>query len=225
MAQTPRRVFFLIYDQVEMLDLAGPYEVFSMANVVSGKVEFELYTVSPDRDPQTGNPRLVSPMRHGEAKSLGLDLRATHTIDHWPDDEPIDMLVIPGGDPELTRKFKDKYPAVIEWIAGQRQKVSILATVCVGALIAAQANVFDGLKATTHVIFIPTLRTLTSSGNTTVVERVRFVDNDKPSHNVISSAGVSAGIDMALHIVGKLLGDAIRVGTADAMEYILDRNT
>jgi len=224
MAQTPRRVFFLIYDKVEMLDLAGPYEVFSMANVVSGKVEFELYTVSPDRDPQTASPRLVSPMRHAEAKSLGLELRATHAIDRCPD-EAIDILVIPGGDPRLMHEFKDKYPAVIEWIAGQRPKVSILATVCVGALIAARANVFDGLKATTHSGFIPVLRNLTSGGNTTVVDGVRFVDNDKPSHNVISSAGVSAGIDMALHIVGKLLGDAIRVGTATAMEYLLDRNT
>ena len=116
-------------------------------------------------------------------------------------------------------RFKKEYPAAIDWIAGQRSRVKILATVCVGALIAAQASVFDNLKATTHGANIDDLKKLTQ-GRTDVVSGVRFVD-DGQAPNVISSAGVTAGIDMALHVVGKLLGDVIRRRTADIMEYRL----
>jgi transcriptional regulator GlxA family with amidase domain len=190
MAQTPRRVFFLIYDQVEILDLAGAYDVFTIANIASGGRAFELHTISP----AAGS---IGPMR-----------------------QPIDMLVIPGGPPDLMLQFKQRYPAVIDWIAGQRPKVKILATVCVGALIAAQADVFDGLKATTHGANIGDLEKLTQGRGTDVVSGVRFVD-DGQAPNVISSAGVTAGIDMAFHVVGKLLGDGIRRRTAGIMEYNL----
>jgi transcriptional regulator GlxA family with amidase domain len=211
MAQTPRKVFFLIYDQVEILDLAGAYDVFSIANIASGDMAFELHTVSPTEGS-------IGPMRHPAQPDRGLHLKATHTIDAWSD-QPIDMLVIPGGPPDLMFRFKKEYPAAIDWIAGQRPKVKILATVCVGALIAAQANVFDNLKATTHGANIDDLKKLTQ-GRTDVVSGVRFVD-DGQAPNVISSAGVTAGIDMAFHVVGKLLGEGIRRRTAGIMEYRL----
>jgi putative intracellular protease/amidase len=70
-------------------------------------------------------------MRHAGQPDRGMHLEATHTIDAWSD-QPIDMLVIPGGPPDLMLQFKQRYPAVIDWIAGQRPKVKILATVCVG---------------------------------------------------------------------------------------------
>ena len=212
MAQTPRRVFFLIYDQVEILDLAGAYDVFTIANIASGDRAFELHTVSPTK-------AAIGPMRHPAQPDRGLHLEATHTIDAWSD-QPIDMLVIPGGPPDLMLQFKQRYPAVIDWIAGQRPKVKILATVCVGALIAAQADVFDGLKATTHGANIGDLEKLTQGRGTDVVSGVRFVD-DGQAPNVISSAGVTAGIDMAFHVVGKLLGEGVRRRTAGIMEYNL----
>jgi transcriptional regulator GlxA family with amidase domain len=197
MAQIPRRVFFLIYDQVEILDFAGAYDVFTIANIASGDRAFELHTVSPAKGS-------IGPMRHPAQPVRGLHLEATHTIDAWSD-QPIDMLVIPGGPPDLMLQFKQRYPAAIDWIAGQRPKVKILATVCVGALIAAQADVFDGLKATTHGANIGDLEKLTQGRGTVVVSGLRFVD-DGQAPNVISSAGVTAGIDMAFHVVGKLLG-------------------
>src|SRR6476659_9881842 len=83
MAQTPRRVFFLIYDQVEILDLAGAYDVFTIANIASGERAFELHTVSPTKG-------AIGPMRHPAQPDRGLHLEATHTIDAWSD-QPIDM--------------------------------------------------------------------------------------------------------------------------------------
>ena len=212
MAQGPRKVFFLIYDEVEILDFAGAYDVFSIANIASGDMAFELHTISPTEE-------WVSPMRHPAQPDRGLHLKATHTIDAWSD-QLIDMFVIPGGPPDLMLRFKKEYPAVIDWIARQRPKVKILATVCVGALIAAQADVFDYLKATTHGANIDDLKRLTQGRRTDVVSGVRFVD-DGQAPNVISSAGVTAGIDMAFHIVGKLLGEGIRSRTAAIMEYRL----
>ena len=72
MAQTPRRVFFLIYDQVEILDLAGAYDVFTIANIASGERAFELHTVSPTKG-------AIGPMRHPAQPDRGLHLEAMHT--------------------------------------------------------------------------------------------------------------------------------------------------
>jgi len=202
MADNPRKVFFLIYDGVEVLDFTGPFDVFAMTSVATGQTHFEMHTVSPNDRPVT--------------TWHGLVIQAKHSVDNCPNDA-IDILVIPGGDPDLVFNFKNKYPGVIDWISNRRSHVKVLSTVCVGALIAAQAGVFDDLEATTHHQFLEQLSVF-SHGRAKVIHGARYVDNPG-TPNVISSAGVSAGIDMAFHLVGKLLGPEARRNTAKTMEY------
>lgn len=196
-----RKVFFLIYDQVECLDFTGPYDVFSMANVATGKDYFELFTVSPDG---------------GTVKALhGLGIEANYSVADCPNDD-IDILVIPGGIPETVLEFGKTHPEVIEWIRKRPANVEIFATVCIGALLGAQANVFDGLGATTHQGYLDQLECLAPKAR--IVRGARYVDNGCES-TVTSSAGVSAGIDLAFHIVERLLGSEVRRTTEVLMEY------
>ncbi len=197
-----RRAIFLIYDDVEVLDFTGPFDVFSMANVVGAKRPFELFTVSPDGKP-------VRTMH-------GLSVNPDYSIDNCPKDD-MDFVVIPGGVPPLMLDFDQRYPDVIDWIAESRSWTKVLATVCIGALIGARAGVFDGLRATTHHAFLDKL-TEFSDSKATVIPGARYVDNDGEPE-IISSSGVTAGIDMALYLLGKHEGCDVRRKTAAIMEY------
>ncbi len=197
-----RRVLFLIYDDVEVLDFTGPFDVFSMANIVGAQKQFEMFTVGPD-----GNP----------VKTIhGLSINPDYGVENCPM-EALDILVIPGGEPSLMFEFDRKYPRVIDWIASSLSRTQVLATVCVGALIGAKAGLFEGLKATTHHGFLRQLEEF-SNGNATIVPGARYIDNDGIPE-IISSSGVSAGIDMAFYLLGKLEGNDMKQKTAAIMEY------
>ena len=136
----------------------------------------------------------------------GLLVQPRFTIDYHP---PIDVLVVPGGgvDAELERR------AVISWVAAQQQTAELTVSVCTGAFLLGRAGVLAGKSATTHWDDIDDLRR--AFPDTRVVEGARWVDEGA----VITAAGISAGLDVSLHIVARLAGDHLASQTARYMDY------
>ena len=122
---------------------------------------------------------------------------------------PMDVLIIPGGivSDEL------KHESVIRWIAECSRTTTITASVCTGAILLAKASLLDGKQATTHWEDIPEMRAMFPQVE--VLTETRWVDTGK----IVSSAGISAGIDMCLHIVERLISESIAVSTARQMEF------
>lgn len=195
-----RRVAILVFDDVEVLDFAGPFEVFSRTRLEPGpesrrsdeSAPFEVFTVA----------RTAAPVR----ATGGLVVTPSHGFDDAPD---IDLLLVPGG--FGTRPLVDD-EEVVGWIRDTAARAELTTSVCTGALLLARAGLLDGRRATTHWGAIDLLRE--SFPTTTVVENVRWVED-----GAITSAGVSAGIDMALHVVARLCGEAVAAETARYMEY------
>ena len=189
-----RNVAIFMFDDVEVLDFAGPFEVFSVTSELNkASRPFAVSTVAE-------NPGAVSARN-------GLSVNPDCTISDCP---PPDILIVPGG--LGTRKLINN-SAVISWIKHCSQTAELVLSVCTGSLLLAKAGLLEGLAATTHHGALDLLREL--APNTTIVENQRFVDNGK----IITSGGIAAGIDMSLHVVGKLLGTAQAEKTAEYMEY------
>ena len=177
-----RAVGILIFDDVEVLDFCGPFEVFSVASETSthdgGPPLFQVVTIA--ERPGTVTCR------------GGLLVRPHHTIDDHP---PLDILVVPGGAGVV--QVRDN-PSVLDWIADQVAGVELTTSVCTGATLLAARGLLDGRRATTHWGSITWLREHHPAIE--VVEGTRYVDTG----SVIIAAGVSAGIDTSLHIVARL---------------------
>lgn len=190
-----RNVGILIFPDVELLDFAGPYEAFTAANFGgSGEQHFEVFTVAE----QPGELRVRA----------GLRVVPDYTIDDAPN---IDVLVVPGG--QGTRREVNN-PRLVGWIADVTAKAELTTSVCTGAFLLAEAGVLaEHAVATTHWASIDRLRDTYPSLD--VRQGVRFVDDGA----VVSSAGVSAGIDMSLHVIERLCGRDIAAGSARLMEY------
>lgn len=165
----------LLFDGVEELDFAGPWEVFSAL-------------ASLDKD-----LRVVTIAEHEGVVQCSKGLRVL--ADHRLDDAPaLDVVLVPGG--QGTRREVEN-PVLIEWLRKVSPSCQWVTSVCTGALLLHEAGPARGKRVTTHFGFIPTLR---ERGDVTVLEGVRFVRDG----NLVTSAGVSAGIDMALWLVGQL---------------------
>lgn len=182
-----RKVAIVVYDHMEILDFAGPGEVFQSTGDA-----FEVYTVAEKAAPilSQGFVRIVP----------------DYTIDTAP--RP-DVLVIPGGGTSGVLN-SDRMMA---WIGGTAREAEVTMTVCTGAFVLARTGLLDGLHATTWHGAVDALRK--AAPRVIVHENVRFVDNGK----YVTTAGVSAGIDGALHVVSRLLGEETAHATARYMEY------
>ncbi|WP_077037673.1 DJ-1/PfpI family protein [Pelomonas sp. KK5] len=189
----------VVFEEVELLDMAGPYEVFTTAARVHGRSQpagaaplFRVFAVGCEAG-------IVS-------ARAGLRVLPDCTLREHP---PLDCAIVPGGvvDAELGR------PELMTWIAAQAGSARILASVCTGALLLAQAGVLDGLEATTHWEDIEALRALRPGLR--VREGQRWVDQGR----IVTSAGISAGIDMSLHLVERLHGRELALRTARQMEF------
>jgi putative intracellular protease/amidase len=187
-AAETRNVAIVLYPGVELLDFAGPGEVFSSA----GTGAFHVYTVAASAQP------LVS---QGFVK-----ITPDYAIDGAP--RP-DVIVIPGGN--VGAVIND--PKMMAWLKKGAAESEITMSVCNGAIALAQASLLDGLKATTHWSALPRLRKF---GKVTVVPDERFTDNGR----IVTTQGVSAGIDGALHVVERLIG--VEAAWADA-HYMMYR--
>lgn len=187
-----RTVAILVFNGVEILDFSGPLDVFAHARDPKGRVAFKQYTVAKSMEPITSQ---------GFVKIV-----PNYTFANCP--KP-DILVIPGGG--VGGVVKDE--ETMKWIKDTGPGAERVLSVCTGALIMQAAGFLEGMKATTHWSAIQRLRE--QAPNTTVLEDVRYVDNG----HIVTSAGVSAGIDMSLHVVAKLLGLDAADTAALGMEY------
>ena len=182
-----RNVAIFLYQGVEVLDFAGPAEVFSSA----GEGAFHVFTIARTREP------VVS--------QRFLKILPDYAIGEGP--RP-DIVVIPGGDQQASTAD----PRVIEWIrtvsAGE-----LTMSVCTGAFLLAKAGLLDGLDATTHWSALESLAR--AAPRTRIVGGERFVDAGR----VLTTQGVSAGIDGALHVVQRFLGAEAAWRTARYMQY------
>lgn len=188
-----RQTAILVFDDVEILDFAGPFEVFAVTDELSDHSLFNVYTVAE----HAGTVRARN----------GLKIIPDHTLESTP---AADLLIIPGG--FGTRALLRK-PALIEWIRTQAKRAEIVASVCTGSLVLAQAGLLDALDVTTHYQRLDLLREL--APNARVQGDRRFLDNGR----VVTSAGISAGLDMSLHLVARLHGRDTAEKTARYMEY------
>jgi transcriptional regulator GlxA family with amidase domain len=187
------RTAILVFDEVEVLDFAGPFEVFSVTGRRRKLEPFDVYTVAE---------------RHGPVVARnGLSLNPRYAFGNCP---PPDLLVVPGG---YGTRREMKNPVVLEWVTRLAPGCDLVLSVCTGALVLGAAGLLDGLQATTHFMAFDELQAVAPGA--ALRPRARIVDNGR----VILSAGVSAGIDMALHVVAQLLGPDVARETARYMEY------
>ncbi|MBO9732487.1 MAG: DJ-1/PfpI family protein [Chitinophaga sp.] len=178
-------ICFYLYEGVEVLDFAGPMEVFSYAG-------FKVFTVAKTRAP------LVS---QGILKIMP---------DYSIQDAPAaDIFAVFGGEAQVAADD----PEVINWIKSRDASVSHYFSVCTGAFVLGKAGLLDGLTVTTFHSAIPGLQRTVPAAK--VLQQVRYVDNGR----VITTAGISAGIDGALHLVAKLRGGEEALRIAQLMEY------
>jgi transcriptional regulator GlxA family with amidase domain len=194
-------VGILIFDGVEVLDFAGPYEVFSRTRLVGG-VESRLTDDS-------------APFHVFTVARSKIEVRATGglrvTPDHAFDDAPgIDILVVPGG--FGTRALLED-AGTLDWIREIARLAKRVTSVCTGALLLARVGLLRDRPATTHRSALDLLAGMDPSIAVDRERRVVFADR------VVTSAGVSAGIDMALDLVEQLHGRAVADETAAYVEY------
>ncbi len=175
-----KHIGILLYDGVEELDVAGPWEVLSYWCRTFPDDGYSVRCLS-----QTGEP-----VRCAQGMTM-------HPDDAFGASPPLTVLLYPGGAPPvIEQQLAD--PARLDWVRQIRSATPLLTSVCTGALVYAAAGVLAGRAATTHWNFVDRLARLDPS--ITVAPQSRFVD----AGDVITSAGVSAGIDMALYLVSRL---------------------
>lgn len=182
-------VAIVVHEGVELLDFAGPGEVFAAAG---GGRAFNVYTVAPQAKPLTSQRFLSVTPRYSVA-----------------DCPTPDILVIPGGNTRVLLQDKE----FMAWAKKTVPQTQITLSVCTGAFVLAELGLLDDAEATTHFGSISFLKS--KHPKVKVRENIRFVDNGK----IITSAGVSAGIDSSLHVVARLCGLETAQKTARYMEY------
>lgn len=182
-----------LYEDAEVLDFSGPFEVFSTANRLNNKnQQFHVFLIGETDLPiQARGGFCVTPKYH---------------IHHHP---ALDLLIVVGG--VHTEELQKTH--IIQWLQQQALKVPIMASVCTGAFLLAEAGILDTYQATTHWSDIEEFKQ--TYPDISIIENVRWVDNQK----VITSGGISAGIDMSLHLLSKLSSQQVALSTAKHMAF------
>ena len=188
-----QNVGIFIFSDVEVLDFAGPYEVFSVASEMHEYKYFNVFTISESGE-------LIKTVN-------GLKVQPDYSFDSHPD---IDILIIPGG---FGSRKLIKNEKVLNWVKKNYLKSTITCSVCSGALVLGKLGLLDNLSSTTHHQVTELLKEVAPLTN--VDKGKRYIDNGK----VMTSAGISAGIDLALHIVNKIYGIEAERKTVEHMEY------
>ncbi|MDI1313755.1 DJ-1/PfpI family protein [Prosthecobacter sp.] len=193
-------VGIFIFNDIEVLDLGGPFEVFSVATRVKARLEpgslppFNVFAIGETTIPIRTRGGLIVTPNHSFA-----------------DHPRIDLLIIPGGivSAELTKE------TVISWITATAAQAKTIASVCTGSFLLAKTGLLNGKRATTHWEDIDDMQSMFPQ--VTVEKNVRWVEQE----NIITSAGISAGIDMSLHLVSRLDSEslALALATAKQMDY------
>ena len=180
----------LLFDDAEELDFAGPWEVFTMAAKMKGE----------------GTVVMIAEHDRPVRCAKGLRVLPDHTFTNAP---ALDIILVPGG--QGTRR-EDKNPVLLEFLRAAGARAWWVTSVCTGAALLAAAGLARGKRITSHWAYLDTLR---ERGDVTVLEGRRYVRDG----NVVTAAGVSAGIDMALWLVGEINGPDFARGVQKAIEY------
>jgi transcriptional regulator GlxA family with amidase domain len=193
-----KRVGILIFADVEVLDFCGPFEVFSAVRLDESKRReepspFEVLLIAETLEPVTATG--------------GLRVLPDHDLKNCP---PLDLLVVPGGWGTRELVHNDN---VIGWIRYRAAHVGLAASVCTGSFLLGQAGLLDGRPATTHWRSLD--RMAQTFPTVHVVRDQRVVDDG----SIVTSAGIAAGIDLALRVVARFHGEEIARATAQHMEY------
>ncbi|MDH6128119.1 DJ-1/PfpI family protein [Kitasatospora sp. GP82] len=168
----------LIFEGAEELDFAGPWEVFTASSMLRDHADTVVLVAEA-----------LGPVRCNK----GMRVLPDHTLDRCP---PLDVLLVPGGN---GTRLQVSNSALIEWITKASAEATWVTSVCTGALLLHEAGPARGRRVATHHAFEDTLQ---SRGDITVVRDARYVVDG----NLITSQGVSAGIDMALWLIGRIHG-------------------
>ena len=196
------RVHILAFDDVEALDLAGPYEVFTTASRVARRRQpgtpapFDVACVARERLPVRARAGLTLLPEHGFA-----------------DAPPCDLLVVPGGVVDAAMACAETR----QWLARVGAQAALVASVCTGAFLLASSGLLTSGPTTTHWEDVSDLRRQFPALE--VREGVRWVDQGR----IVTSAGISAGIDMSLYLVERLAGPGLAEATARQMDYTWTR--
>jgi len=191
-------VGILLFNDVEVLDFCGPFEVFSVTRLNEEKRRqeaspFSVLLVAEKKDPIT--------------TAGGMRVLPDYDLDDCP---RLDILVVPGGWGTRTEMNNAR---LVDWIARHSAQLETLASVCTGSLLLGKAHLLDGKRATTHWRALDWMQELFPE--TRVERELHFVQDG----NLITSAGISAGIDMALKVVSSHFGEDVARNTAKNMEY------
>ena len=198
MPENRTRVGILIFDDVEVLDFCGPYEVFATTRLDESRRReepspFETLLIAESADPVTA--------------SGGMRVLPDYTLEDCP---PLDILLVPGGW-DVRAELSNR--RLLRWISARAAESETLASVCTGAMLLCEAGLLDGLRATTHWRSLDWMQD--SFPQVTVERGLHVVDEGA----VITSAGISAGIDLSLTLVARYCGEDIGRATARHMEY------
>jgi transcriptional regulator GlxA family with amidase domain len=193
-----KQVGIVVYEDVEVLDFCGPFEVFSVTRLNEEKRREES---SPF------NPFLISETKSPVVATGGMKVLPDHDLDSCP---KLDILLVPGG---WGFRHQMNNERLLKWIADRSRQVETLTSVCTGALLLGKAGLLDGKRATTHWRWLESMQE--QFPNVTVEKRLHFVEDGA----LFSSAGISAGIDMSLRLVIRYYGEAVARATAKHMEY------
>jgi transcriptional regulator GlxA family with amidase domain len=198
-----KRVGILLFDDVEVLDFCGPYEVFTATrlNEARRRVEPSPFQVS-----------MIAQKRSVVKASGGLRVVPDYVFQDCPS---LHILVVPGGWGTRTEiENKD----LIAWIAKVSDQVETLTSVCTGSMLLGRAGLLDGRRATTHWRALDWMRE--SFPGAVVEDDVHVLEDG----DLVTSAGISAGIDMALRVVARYHGEQVARATARHMEYPFPEN-
>jgi transcriptional regulator GlxA family with amidase domain len=200
---TSRKVGILVFPEVEVLDFCGPFEVFSVTRLNEERRREE---------PSPYEVVLVAERKETVVATGGLKVVPDDSLGDCP---PLDVLVVPGGWGTRREMTNDR---LITWVAERGRQVTTLTSVCTGSLLLGKAGLLDGKRATTHWRVLEDMRRLFPSVD--VIEDQHVVEEG----DMMTSAGISAGIDMALRVVARHHGDAVARATARFMEYPFPEN-
>ena len=192
-----KAIGILLFDDAEELDFVGPYEVFTMMGETQKRLGQDV----------SHEVLLLAESDKPVCCAKGMQVLPHRTIAAAP---VLDVLLIPGG---MGTRREVKNEALLAWIASAARNCRWVTSVCTGSYLLAAAGPASGKRVTTHWAFVEQLRARGDAGE--VLENIRYVRDG----NVVTSAGVSAGIDMALWVAGQLHSPAFARDVQRAMQY------
>jgi transcriptional regulator GlxA family with amidase domain len=188
-----RKVGIIVFDDAEVLDVMGPYEVFSVAGRISEPSEFRVVLISDSEEKSVT-------LRHG--------LRILTDRNIYEDQE-FDLIIVSGGITTGAEQNKK----LLEFLVKSKARGTIIASICTGAFILAEAGLLGKNKVTTHWEDQKELQN--RFPDLTVIPNQRWVESEE----IFTSGGISAGMDLSLHLVQVLSDRALALRTAKQMEY------